>query len=103
MQIVDALPSDAGSIADVAAQLMSLALDRASASHAEEVRALQSQLAERDARVTELEARCDELSGDASALAQVLADCAHTVHRHVHRIWCRQNCAHAARSLQSAC
>lgn len=72
LQILDALPQDAASIATVATQLVSLALERAAAHHAEEVSTLQGGLAERDAAAAELESRLSSIEQERDALARDL-------------------------------
>jgi hypothetical protein len=71
LQIADSLPQDAASIAAMASQLVSLALERAAASHAAEVNALQGALTDREAQVAELEQRCNALVQEHESLAQV--------------------------------
>jgi FtsZ-binding cell division protein ZapB len=74
VQILDALPADANAIASIAAQLSSLALDRASAQYERDTSILHASIAKRDAQITELEIRCESLYTKHAALAQDLVD-----------------------------
>lgn len=74
MQVVEGLPHDAAGISRVAAQLTQVALHRAREEHATEASRLRDTIREREARIVELESRCESLYSEHTALAQDLLE-----------------------------